>query len=715
MKKFFSLLICLSLLFAASCSQSTGETTESESTQSNETQSTLSNTGTYFDTDIWQAVPMISQELIDAGWGGGEGCQQVLCPILDPVEGKVGFFGTDVAGLYKTADGGKTWSISTVGFTAAGATGPAIDPNNTNRVLIVGANSGAQPYNGLYLSTDCGDSWSYVQEATTYGYRDFRVQIAFDESSYDESVGGSKIVYWSRENDPTNNTKDNDPSLYKSEDGGQTWKQLPGTKEYGGAYIAVHKDKGWLYVANENGVFVSKDGAGSFTKILDKAALSMDVTRTAPDKIYVTTTEGLYVSSNAGESWNCINGTDYPSFYPTRLKVSPADSNYMILQDDHTSDSTNKFGHVTWYSHDGGQSWKKSKRIEEGSWVPLNSARTAFCWDPNDKNRLICNWNPIFMSQDGGATFKWSNTGFNGICPGGGFNWNVNHPMMMSFGSQDYNGGYTLDGGKTWTYVNWSGNGWGGFTYGSYILNENVIATGVSSDWLSRGGKIELCVTYDGGKTITHTGNIITGSNIGMGVPGNDDIAFLGEWRTEDCGRTWNKMDGCTGVFTADYKNGTLFGVNKYEIVKSDDNGLSWSKITSVSSIASDMCYNYNNNTLFVAVDEKFYSYDLSEEKPKMKTVNVGESNASCICIDPTNPDVMYAACSSNVRYSVKNVWRSLDAGKTWTLLSRQVGDGRTGPDGARRTCAMRVNPQTRELFAFGGCKGLWKIPGPQI
>ena len=50
-----------------------------------------------FETDRWVPVPMIDDEHYAQGYIGGEACQQVLGPILDPIEGKYGLFGTDVA------------------------------------------------------------------------------------------------------------------------------------------------------------------------------------------------------------------------------------------------------------------------------------------------------------------------------------------------------------------------------------------------------------------------------------------------------------------------------------------------------------------------------------------------------------------------------------------------------------------------------------------
>jgi len=104
--------------------------------------------------------------------------------------------------------------------------------------------------------------------------------------------------------------------------------------------------------------------------------------------------------------------------------------------------------------------------------------------------------------------------GYTGILVGGIFNFNISNSDLLYIASQDYNGAFTQNGGKTWKYCNASGHGWGGFTYGAYAASENVLVTMVSPGWHEPG---VLTISKNGGNSFAKTNLVCNGLETGCG------------------------------------------------------------------------------------------------------------------------------------------------------------------------------------------------------
>jgi photosystem II stability/assembly factor-like uncharacterized protein len=192
--------------------------------------------------------------------GSGEGLQRPDLSVGD--------------GAYKSTDGGKTWKH--LGL-RGGQQIPAIqvDPRDPDRVFVavLGHPYGANPERGVFRSLDGGKSWQKVlyQDDNTGA-----VALEFDPSS-------AQTVYaalWSSRQGPWENGawQGSTSGLYKSTDGGTTWRQL--TK----------------------GLPTAKQGRGR---------IGIGVCRSDPQCLFAMVDAkegGLYRSDDAGESWRLING-----------------------------------------------------------------------------------------------------------------------------------------------------------------------------------------------------------------------------------------------------------------------------------------------------------------------------------------------------------------------------------------------------------------------
>ena len=201
-------------------------------------------------------------------------------------------------GMYKSTDAGKTWTH--IGLEATRQIGRVVvDPANPNRVYVaaLGHVYDANPERGVYRSTDGGATWKKVLFKTNDPDNVGAVDLAIDPKN-------PRVLYaslWATRRPPWSvYAPTNLPGggLYKSTDGGDTWKQLTGglpTDEFVGKIgIAVAP-------SNPNRLWAVVDDIGSGVAAAGSAAAAA-ARRQPPD-----TGGGVYISDDAGATWKLVN------------------------------------------------------------------------------------------------------------------------------------------------------------------------------------------------------------------------------------------------------------------------------------------------------------------------------------------------------------------------------------------------------------------------
>ncbi|MGH7869133.1 MAG: VPS10 domain-containing protein, partial [Candidatus Dormibacteraceae bacterium] len=378
---------------------------------------------------LWQPLPLVSQASLLAGNSGGEGCQ-VLQNIAIDSTGAFLIAGTDVGGLYRSLNGGSSWQPADVGYTPRGGCAFAIDPNNNQRVLAVGCDSGAQPWNGLWLSTNQANSWSAVLQKNMQGSGTYHDSVAFDASSVMVSGGVtmSSIAYWV-------NYSDGGGGLWKSTDGGNTWNEIQ--TSFADGIVKVNPSNGTVYVATANGFYRSTNSGASFTQVVSGSVLGLDVIATQPNNVYINETNGVYVSTNSGQSFTKQTGTGLPTSYSPglrNLKVSPANPSNMLIDIDQGSYTSQNY----YYSTNGGSSWSACSLGSSQSFIPTNTREWLFAWSPSNASQAWA-FGGDFISQttNAGANFNWAANGYNAFTCTGYFNFNPQNPNLLLVTSQD--------------------------------------------------------------------------------------------------------------------------------------------------------------------------------------------------------------------------------------------------------------------------------------
>ncbi|HEY2016986.1 MAG TPA: glycoside hydrolase [Bryobacteraceae bacterium] len=284
-------------------------------------------------------------------------------------------------GMFKSTDAGKTWThIGLEGTRQIGRV--VVDPANPNRVYVaaMGHVYAPNPERGVYRSTDGGATWKKVLFKTNDPNNVGAVDLAIDPKN-------PRVLYaslWATRRPPWSvYAPTNMPGggLYKSIDGGDTWKQLTGglpTDDFVGrigvAVAPSNPNRVWAVVDDTGsgvargvggggrgagggntggGVYVSSD-AGVTWKLVNSenrlwgrgwyfAAVTVDPTN--PDRAYVINT-ATYMTTDGGKTFVPIKGAPGGDDYH-QLWVNPRDGNRMVLSSDQG----------TVVSVDGGKSW----------------------------------------------------------------------------------------------------------------------------------------------------------------------------------------------------------------------------------------------------------------------------------------------------------------------------------------------------------------------
>ncbi|HEY7791593.1 MAG TPA: hypothetical protein VIC33_13840, partial [Vicinamibacterales bacterium] len=321
------------------------------------------------------------------------------------------YFGATGGGLWKTVNGGVSWTPVTDHQLRSSSVGAvAVAPSNPD-VVYLGMGESALRGNimtgdGIYKSTDAGKTWKNVGLADTEVISKIRVDPT-----------NPNLVYVAAFGHPWKPNADR--GIFRSTDGGQTWQKVLYRDDKSGAIDLVidpHNPKvlyAALWEAWRNSWGMSSGGPGS----------------------------GLFKSTDGGDHWTELTrNPGMPSGVIGRIgiTVSGADSNrlWAIVE--------NENGGV-FRSDDGG-----------ATWTPVNDERKlrqrAFYYsnifaDPKNRDEVYVLNTAFYRSTDGGKTFSSIRE------PHGD-----NHDLWISstdpnrmINADDGGGTVTTDGGKTWS------------------------------------------------------------------------------------------------------------------------------------------------------------------------------------------------------------------------------------------------------------------------
>ncbi|HYW31279.1 MAG TPA: hypothetical protein VE869_07190 [Gemmatimonas sp.] len=265
-----------------------------------------------------------------------------------PSEPRTFYMGVASGGVFRTTNGGESWTPITDGKMPIGSIGSIAVADADPKTIYVGTGSDGVRSNvstgrGVYKTTDAGATWQFA-------------------GLYDAGQIGALRIH------PTNSNtvwvaaygdifkKNTERGVFKTTDGGRTWKKtlyvsdssgamdvevMPGNPSTLFAWISRIERKPWSIISGsrEGGFYKSTDGGETWTKggaglpsdLIGKGNIA--VTAANPQRLYLLVEAlpggGLYRSDNAGTSWQLVNSTPgliTRPFYYTTLGADPTNA-----------------------------------------------------------------------------------------------------------------------------------------------------------------------------------------------------------------------------------------------------------------------------------------------------------------------------------------------------------------------------------------------------
>jgi photosystem II stability/assembly factor-like uncharacterized protein len=301
-------------------------------------------------------------------------------------------------GIYKSTDGGLTWKL--MGLEKTEHIGRVVvHPTNPNVVYVaaLGAAWRTNPERGLYKTEDGGRSWKRVKFVSD---RAGFVDVALDPKNPD--------VVWAASYERLRGPyflKSGGPgsALWKSTDAGATWTEIRG-----GGWPETPKGRISLSVFPENPSIV-------YAMV---EADSVRGRKAAPGTARQKLANGLYRTKDGGKTWEKTNDANTRPFYYSQVRVHPRNPERVWFS------ST-----PVLVSNDGG---KTTQTATQGIHVDHH----ALWIDPNDPDRMIVgNDGGVAISYDGGGNYD-----FGAVLPVAQF-YNVSYdfaePYNICGGAQD--------------------------------------------------------------------------------------------------------------------------------------------------------------------------------------------------------------------------------------------------------------------------------------
>ncbi len=347
-------------------------------------------------------------------------------------------------GLYKTTDGGRTWTNTRFVDEDTGFVDVAMDPDSPDTLYAAsyqrrrtpfGFNGGG-PGSGLWKTVDGGATWTKLTKGLPEGEMG-RIGLAV-------YLRDPRVVYALVEHAK-------EGGVYRSEDRGETWAKVSGTNPRPSYYSKIRVDPNndrrvWVLGAP---MYTSEDGGKTFkTDVVDKIHgdfHAMWIDPADSNHMLVGSDGGIHITWDRGRTWDFVNTVPLAQLYEVAVDLQQPYHVYGGLQDNGS------------WSAPSRTLWRRG--ISNDEWVRVGGGDGFYCVpDPTDPDVVYVE------SQDGNVARLHRRSGQRRIIrpepPAGEkyrFNWNSpivvspHDPKTIYYGGNRVFG--SRDRGDTWTLV----------------------------------------------------------------------------------------------------------------------------------------------------------------------------------------------------------------------------------------------------------------------
>ena len=641
-----------------------------------------------------------------AHMGGGGYITGIL---QDPVDCKVIYTRCDVAGVFKSEDGGKSFRAVNNGMTEChhhSVRSFAMDANNQGVLFRCSGDArGTELFGSIHKSIDYGESWYEVSKNVDfYGNGPTRMcgeVICVDpfDSNFVASGGYSK-------------------GLWISNDGGESF-QYSGLAGERLVNVVMHpRIKNRIYAASigDEAFFINETGkAYNETSLIKALEKYRDFKRNTKGRLYVSEDrgnswsllcegynfseiafdkdsseviyaaafmDGILKSIDGGRSWTkktvgLIGDISYKT-----IAIDPVNSNILYAAPDVRGHHSFAPYIAVYKSVDKGECWNLIKEhsmedlrdypgyitVKHAGWA-ISKVRVDYA---NPNRLFMSNWYGMSVSEDGGQT--WCGNNFKGTettC----IENVVAHPTMdgkLYFTVADHSPEVSFDNGEHYTSMKRAGEYTSSTSLVASSFNSNVILYGAVKH---RAGESGILRSYDGGKSFEvaaayEKGLFIQAIAEDKLVPGNFYAYIDGEiergaglYKSSDWGKTWTalKLDLPKHIKTLPHEKQWIEEDLLPVVVYQVKNVCGTNQLLVIDT--------HRENTIYVGewTEGIFRSFDGGSS-----WTNIGEKlpfkrhRASILNVlkaDEAKSGVIYAG------FIREGLWRSTDFGEAWTKV----------------------------------------------